>query len=471
MLDKGAGSLRAVSGRAMAIGLGGSAVGFLLNSAQKYMELSRVMTVVGRRFRETGKEAGFFGTQVLGAGTAMGFTVAESGRLVETLGAQTNVIREAEFKRYAGFARERGIDPGQTLGGFGRMSHMLGGELTDKQLARIAVRSDEQDMGAGRQEEFVQSLTHLAEMQFEAVGAGDYSDLMATQAIPGMVFGAHDPRGEGQRGVQFTQGLNSVLTGSGPMRSFMLRAMGYGKEGGPGYIEARKRLDAGVFDPENVEDLFSAFQERGMGEGAQFRAIESVAGGRLKAHQIEALVQKMGTEEGLEAFSAEAQPGAFDMGEYLSTLTGEEQAKFTQTAGAGFADLGTSPGRISMGEGMAQLIEGMQLAVGAPVAQGIMDLKEAIVALAGTAGNLAGVDLGTMLTDLTGAIEQVAASLQTVTTGAKTIPEMVQDGLDIAGQIHDVLSTPFNPYEWWRAPAAPAAPAALGGAAPAGSGD
>ena len=50
-------------------------------------------------------------------------------------------------------------------------------------------------------------------------------------------------------------------------------------------------------------------QRRGLGTGGMFRAIESVGGGQLKAHEIRALVETLGTEEGLGEFVRHAHPG------------------------------------------------------------------------------------------------------------------------------------------------------------------
>jgi hypothetical protein len=225
------------------------------------------------------------------------------------------------------------------------------------------------------------------------------------------VFGQADPRGRGAQGQNFLQGLQGVMTGSGAMRSYMMRAMGFGRDPDLSYIEMRKRLDAGIYDPQNLQDLFGSFQARGMGEGAMFRAVESVAGGQLKAHQIEMLVKKLGSEEGLEQYAQNAKEGGGNaVWQLRALLTQDELAAFEGEDG-GFGGLGRRVG-VSAGEAYQVRIENMMMAVGRPIAQAIPPLQGALESVGRTLNKIAGMDVGSVLERGTSAIERVALLLE-----------------------------------------------------------
>jgi len=398
--------MRQAATTAAVMGLGQGITGFFLTSGQKYMELSRVITHLGRRFREAADDVHSFG------GT-MGFTIAQTSQFVETLGTQTNRVTRPQVQRYLGFARDRGVDPGEAMSRLGTMERVMGGrQLSDVQLAMLSGRATQMGMGQGRMEEFLGVTTQLAESMFQQTGTANFGQTLGLQTLPGQVFGMNDPRAQGQAGNQFLQGLHATMTGGGPMKSYMMRAMGYGKPGGPGYIEMKKRLEAGIYDSENITDLFSSFQERGMGRGAQFRALESVAGGQLKAYQIEALVSTLGTEKGLEQFKANmAGGGESAMREFYAGLTFKDEATFK---GGGFADLGRARGRIGLGESAGVQLEGMQMAVGAPVARGMLDMRESIANIGSMLQNIMGVDFAGLFTGLTGAVKSATELIERV---------------------------------------------------------
>ena len=270
-----------VASTTLGVGLGSSLLGLPLTALNRYLQLSQVLTQIDRKFRDSGDSAQWFGRQ-------MGFGIARSGQLAETLGKVTNRIDQESAVGMAGFARFTGADPGLALGTLGRMGTLSGRPTSDIDMARVLVGAKAQGMDQGRLEEFLTRVETSIQTAFEATGRVSLQATMATVGLPSVVYGENDPRRAND--TSLVSGLNSTMTGGGAMRSYMMRAMGYGQSGGPSYIAMKKRLDAGVFDPQNVLDLFGSFQARGMGEGAQFRALESVAGGSLKAHQIEALV-------------------------------------------------------------------------------------------------------------------------------------------------------------------------------------
>lgn len=408
------------SSTAVGVGLGGSVAGFFLGSGQKYMELSRIITHLGRRFRETAGDAAHFGTR-------LGFTLAETGPLIESLGEQTDRVTREQAQRYLGFARERGLDPGVAMSALGGLERVLGHGVTDDDLATMLTRASRAGMGQGRFAEYVRAQTELADQAHRATGHVSLGQTRAAMSVSEHVFGAGSAHAQGMAGVDFAQRLGSVVSGrtNPAMQTFMMRAMGYGAEGGPGYIEMRKRMEAGVFDSQNVTDMFDAFRDRGMGRGAMFRGLESVAGGQLKAFEIESLINSLGTQEGLQRFRDAQGGSADDRAAFLSTLSGDDRRVFEQM---GFAGLGQRPGRIGMGEYAGVQMEQMQMSVGGPVAQGMLDLRETLINVASTLDQLTGMDIGESLTDLTGAIRSATESIDTALPAAL-------DGLSIASEL------------------------------------
>ncbi len=401
----------------MGVGLGGSIAGFFLGSGQKFMELSKIMTHLQRRFRELEEDTTSWGT-------SLGFTRAQAAGLLETIGKGTNVPTKGFVTDIMGFSLERGVDPGATAGIFSRLARITGKDrISSGMMASFAGRADMLGMGQGRFEEYMQGIGGFAEQQFSATGTGNLGALVAMSAMPGLIFGAQDPRSQGQAGVGFMGRLQGVMTG-GTMKTYMMRAMGYGRKGGPGYIEMRKRLEAGIWDKENLTDLFGGFQKRGLGRGGMFRALEVAGGGQLKAHEIEALVDTLGTREGLEGARSLFEGGTKEGKEaFLSGLTEKERSVFEK---AGVTGLGGMPGRVAGGAAAAVQFEGMQMAIGAPIAQGIIDMRSMLTSLAGTFTNILGVDFGATLTTLTGAMVSLAEASEVSTSGLRGLKADVE---------------------------------------------
>lgn len=380
---------------AIGVGLGTSLFSLPMTAVQRYMQLSTVLEQVDQRFRNVTDGAEMFGT-------SMGYGIARSAQLSEALGSVLNQFNRGEAVQMAGFGRHMGADPGVTLRTLGTMRSLGGRELGDSDMAALANMARAMNMDQGRFEEFLHRAEQATREEFALTGRATPEGTMGALGLPSVIFGAGDPR---RSDDSITSGLQSVMTSGGPMRSYMMRAMGYGREGGPSYIEMRKRLEAGIFDARNVDDLFSSFQDRGMGKAAQFRAIESVAGGALKAWQIEALVDKLGTNAGLEEYRALAygsMSGEDAISVFRETLKGKDLDAFDR---GGFKSLGERS--ISAGEGYENRIERMMMAVGQPLAQGIPNLQDAIMSVGRTMENLLG-DFGPNIERATGLLERIA---------------------------------------------------------------
>lgn len=393
---------------AIGVGLGSSIPGFILSSAQKYMEVSKVITHLDRKLRSVNESTATWGM-------SLGYTRLQAGALMEEMTRHTDKP-VGMFKELLGFSRDRGVDAQQTMSTFGRMGRLSGRAVTSGQLASFTGRADTQRMGQGRLPEYLQMIESLAELQFSSTGHADMSTLGALGAMPAAVFSPDDPRAQGAAGADFMQRMHGVMTSGGPMSVFMMRAMGYGREDGPGYIDMRKRLEEGVTNPDNIADMFGYMHKRGMGRGARFRALESVAGGRLKAHEIESLVDTIGTEKGLASFMSEFVNG--DDAARKSFLSGLSEGDRAAFESAGFLGLGSSPGRVSMGSVAEVQMEGLQVGAGGAAAKSMIELRGAIESLAASFGNVFGSTLG----------EDVVAIAEKVREGTEYLEQMTSGG-------------------------------------------
>lgn len=390
---------------AATFGLGSSFIGILSSAASKFMELSGTVAQLGRQFRDTGSEVATYGY-------SFGYTISKNAAIVEALGRQTDQVTRGDYGRIVGFARDRGLDPQTAAATLGRIGNLSGGQLTSTEMARMAGRASLQGMGQGRLGEFLETQTTLAEAMFRQMGRADLDQLAALTQIPSMAFGPDDERGRGRAAAdllgRFSEGMRNPATDV-----FRLRMMGYGEEGGPGYIEAQKRLEAGAYDPRNIADMFAGFQRMGLGRTATFQALKSATGGTLKAHELEALVDRFGNAEGLKQLQGVIAGGDEEaLRSFMGGLDSGERATYGRS---GFAGLGRAPGRIGAGEGFAVETEAIQMAIGGPATTLIMGLRDMVMDLVKTMGNLTGFkmsDIPQMVTDivntgreLTGAIE------------------------------------------------------------------
>lgn len=399
--------------------LGGSVEGFLFQSAETFMQLDNISSKLQRRFRDAKDE-------VSGFGRALTFTRREAYQIMDVLGGETDSLAASQFNRYAGFARDRGLDPAQAMRVLGQVQRLAGRELTDGFLGNVAGRASARGMGQGRLGEYLQLLAAQAENAMQATGSVNLGKVASINDLPGLIFGATDPRGQGQMGASMLGGLQGMM-GNSQVQTFLMRSMGYGEAGGPGYIEARKRLEAGIYDERNLASMFREMQARGMSRGGMFRAIESVAGGQLKAWQIEAMVDKFGTADGLAELEAATAQGSGR--QYLDSLTGSmsgaDQARF---ASGGFA--ATGQGKAGMGAARDVEIEGMQLAVGEPIAEFMASSREVMRDLAGAYTKLLGSNPLELVSKAGSALENASESLKNMIPegGWREIGGMIAEG-------------------------------------------
>lgn len=411
---------------AATFGLGSSLIGILSSAASKFMELSGTVTQLGRQFRETGSEVATYGY-------SFGYTISKNAAIVEALGRQTDQVTRGDYGRIVGFARDRGLDPQTAAATLGRIGNLSGGPLTSSEMARMAGRASLQGMGQGRLGEFLETQTTLAEAMFRQIGRADLDQLAALTQIPGMAFGSGDERGRGRAAAdllgRFSEGMRNPATDV-----FRLRLMGYGEEGGPGYIEAQKRLEAGAYDPRNIADMFTGFQRMGLGRTATFQALKSATGGALKAHEMEALVDRFGNAEGLAQLRGVIAGGDEDaMRAFMGGMDQGERATYGKH---GFAGLGRAPGRIGAGEGFAVETEAIQMAIGGPATTLIMGLRDMVMDLVKTLGNLTGFkmsDIPAMVTEAVNAAKELTGAIEGASRNFD-LPARVGNAAESAGR-------------------------------------
>ena len=402
---EGTSFLSRVASTAIGVGLGSSLFELPFKAAQTYFEVSRIVAHLGARFRETGRDANYFAER-------LGYTAGQSAHFAEAFGQGLNNFDRGAYIAAVGAGRAFGVDPSRMVGTTAMVGRLRGNRpMSQDEMAGMLGIASRTGMDKGRLDEYLGAYQRLSEQQFRAMGRADAQGVGGAFALSSATFGTGDPRAQGNEAAGFADRFNSVLTGSGPMRTFMMRAMGYGQAGGPGYIEMRKRLEAGVFDSRNVSALFGTMQNMGLGRGGMFRALESVAGGKLSAEDIDALVTKLGTKEGLAEYQKLATGGtAADKEAFLAGLSPQERATFEKT---GMEGLGAR--RVSAGEARAVELEAMQLSIGKPVAEAIGHLTMAAKNVMDTLAELFGDNPGELLVKIAAGVESMSAIAKTLT--------------------------------------------------------
>jgi len=436
---------------ALGVGLGSSITGFLLQSGHKYMELSKIIAQLDARFASA---AG----SVTNYGSALGYTIAQTGQFMEILGGQTNTVGRGEAQEFLGYGRTFGIDPSTTMRSMGTARKLIG--ALRRAPARTAYMEEMSGLAArlgmseGRHGEFMEQRTGLVSDMFASTGHVDRQGLRVAQALPGLVFGtlngSDDERGRGQAATGFLHRLQGTMTGGGPMKSYMMRVMGFGRKGGPSYIDMRKRLEEGIYNPDNIGDLFGEFQAAGYSNTQMFMGLESVSGGQLKAHELEALVQNLGSAEGLAAYKAEVGAGG-DRSAAAALQARKNRGEQSAYKRGGFVATGAAT--VSRGEGYGLTSEEMMMGVGRTVSTVMSGLQKSFQNLAEGMGLLVNIDwqkstedIAESLVELTATFKEASGAIKTVGGIQNAMDTVLGDGL--SGKVHMGTATPAERARW-----------------------
>lgn len=407
---------------AIGMGLGNSIGGFVLSAPQTYLLVERIMGQLVHRFRETGESLASFGSN-------LGYTVSQMAGFAETLGARTDGIDRTTFQRYAGFARFTGMDPNAAMGGLGTIHRRMGRGITQGELAAMLRQADLQGMGQGRLAEFLSQFESAMSDQFAATGAARFHHGLAHAALPSFVHG--EGTMAAYNDTSLSRGLDGMMQ-QGPMKTFLLRAMGFGTEDGPSFIEAMKRREAGVHDPRNLRDIFGAFRDMGWSRGEQFSALYDVAQGQLKTWQVEKLVDRFGGLQDHVRVKPDGTAETYDpLAEYVKAASGvdpDQQERFLERMlktsdqraawdTSGFAGLGE--GTVTTGEAVDVNLERMRIAIGGPLAQSILPIQRSVENIFQAIQNLIGVDWN-VIPQIARNIEALTKLTELVTSGRVT---------------------------------------------------
>ena len=141
----------------------------------------------------------------------------------------------------------------------------------------------------------------------------------------------------------------------------------------------------------------------------------------------------------------------------MGSLDQGERATYGRS---GFAGLGRAPGRIGAGEGFAVETEAIQMAIGGPATTLIMGLRDMVMDLVKTLGNLTGFkasDIPGMVNEAVGAMKQLTGAIEgasrnvgapefvrgAVQGAQRGASEMVNQAGDTAAWVRD-----FSPSEY-----------------------
>lgn len=230
--------------------LGGSLVGFALQSIRHWAEVDKQLVQVEQRFRNVRGE-------IEGMGEGLGYTRSESAELAKIWGEIQNKFSGADVRQYLGFSRFHGIDPAQTmqLKLAGRYARQAG---AGTELTRFETFSEQMGMGQGRMGELINVQTQLARLASEQMLNTSMGDVRNVQLFARRLWQDTEPeRGMGQWGAGFIQRLNAGMsqTGGDPQKAFLLRAYGFGSVPGQTLSETMQRIEAGAFGEGNIQDV------------------------------------------------------------------------------------------------------------------------------------------------------------------------------------------------------------------------
>lgn len=409
---RGTSFLQNTASTAIGVGLGTSLFNFPLDALNHYQQLSKVIAQVDARFRDAAEGSELFATK-------MGYGIARSAQLADSLGSTMNTFTGETGIRYAGFARATGADPDSTLRALGKVSSMAGRNLSALDLAGLLGSARTMNMDQGRMDEFLQRLEAQAGAAFQATGHMSIRNATTMLSLPSQVYGLGDPRAENDPGI--TDQIQGMLTSKGPMRAFLMRAHGFGRPGGMSKRELDLLTEQGIYDPEgrNIEALVGTLQKRGVKGNDMYEAVLPYF---EHAWQADAFTKRFDSPGKLQGFLAAMRGGPEDQAQlWLGSLSEKERAVWNDAKAKGedpMAALGRT--KVSLGEAIENRREGWQMTVGAEMAKGLPGLMNTLENLGNMLQKLIGGSWGDSLARIANALDK-ATSQNTVAEGLDTL--------------------------------------------------
>ena len=428
-----------VASQGTQLALGSSLTGPPMASAQKYMALSRTIAQMNARFREVEGSVSSFGG-------VLSYTVERSAAMAAALGEATDSFTKGTFRGYAGFARFRGLDGGAVMQSFGQMQAVNRGTgLSTGQMAQVDLASSAMGMNQGQKGQALQLIANLAQSRLEQTGSGDVGMAAKLASMPRDIFQPGwrnendvDPRGRGSMAMGFLGQMDRMMTSrSGAGASTMMRAMGYGKKGGPTYREMRRRQDEGISNPQNLIDLQARIS--GLAEGISpdrkedyvYKYIEALGrstGADFKANQVDALTNLFSDEDRFAEFKDRyTTSGDSDAMEFaMKGMTKAERESFKRD---GYFAAGQ--GSAGIGESIEVRIERMMLKIGEPLAKLIPDLQTMFENIVDGVSSLSTVDWAKTMTNIVLLLEGKSLDFKNWAEGADKVRQFQTDPVGV----------------------------------------
>lgn len=387
-------------------GIGEDPIQMIMGSGSKYMQISTALAQVSHQFREAAKGAELFGN-------SMGFTLSQAAGLSQALGAQTDSIDPGAGVDYLGFARNRGLDPMQAMHTLGSMSRLQESRLSGGQLMAMGGRASLLGMGQGRLGEYQRQVLAIMEQQHGRSGRADAESAGLMTQFTAAMFGGGEA-GLGMSGANLVQRMSGGFDRPA-VKSTMLRALGYGQQGGPSYVDAMQQIEEGATDPQNLYTLYDYLRNDGVG-GDGMKVVMGQAFG-LKMFEADALVGALANPDVRALMSGDkSKEGAVK--EYMRSLTPRQRGAFGDDQD--FGGLGRLA--VSAGESYAVKKESLVMKFGPKMADLQLDVLNATDNVVQTVQNLIGDGLGNAAKQATEALEDFTGAMRDLTEPGGGLP-------------------------------------------------
>lgn len=422
-----------VASTATGVALGNSIFGFFVGAAEQWQQTDIALKQLDRTFDGLTRKAGSFAAN-------MGATRVEAAALLQTLGAQTGTVDIGQARTGVAFGRAFGMDPQAVLQFQGRTTRRTGFMTDGTSMQRVAGQARLLGQNQGMLPEFMDALSGIMDMQYGATGTASLHGAQTAMNLPSIIFGSDDARARGRDAVGTLQSMQGMMSGSTSpgMRVELLRAMGYGRQGGPGYLDAMERLESGVLDPRNMRDLFGRFRTMGVGaEEAAMLLMPDAKRSGMSVRSLRAMTHKLMSDEGYAALRGQGDD--FRMKEvfgesFTAGLSKADREAFEKRGWGGLGEEGTAASQYRRRQ-----MDDMIASAGPQMLKSVMDMTESARNLGGALDTIikkmtGGQGFLDMLNGGTEALEQFTQSVenaaQSVEVPVGAMPSYIPPGIE-----------------------------------------